>query len=78
MIAFTDVMGRVREVLMLQTQRTKIKDREVALALDLDPQYFAVIKRRNKLPYEALAHFCKIHRISLNWILFAQNPRHLT
>ncbi len=78
MIAFTDVMGRVREVLMLQTQRTKIKDREVALALNLDPQYFAVIKRRNKLPYEALAHFCKTHRISLNWILFAQNPRHLT
>lgn len=78
MIAFTDVMGRVREVLILQTQRPKIKDREIALALNLDPQYFAVIKRRNKLPYEALAHFCRKNRISLNWILFAQNPRHLT
>jgi len=77
MITFTDVMGRVREVLMQHTQRTKIKDREIALALGLDPQYFAVIKRRNKLPYEALAHFCKEHNISLNWVLFAQEPQKL-
>jgi len=77
MIAFTDVMGRVREVLMLQRECTKIKDREIALALELDPQYFAVIKRRNKLPYEALAHFCRKNRISLNWILFAQRPKEL-
>ncbi len=77
MITFTDVMGRVREVLMHTYQRTKIKDREIAQALGLDPQYFAVIKRRNKLPYEALAHFCHQNRISLNWLLFAQSPREI-
>ncbi|SFV90085.1 prophage MuSo1, transcriptional regulator, Cro/CI family [hydrothermal vent metagenome] len=78
MIVFHDVMQRVRLVLAEQNQLPKIKDRDVALALELDPQYFAVIKRRSKIPYEALAHFCRKHRISLNWILFAQDPPHLT
>ena len=78
MIVFHDVMQRVRLILTQQTQQPKIKDRDIALALGLDPQYFAVIKRRNKIPYEALAHFCYQNRISLNWLLFAQNPRHLT
>lgn len=78
MILFEDIITRLRQLLLLQTNKDKIKDRDIALALKLDPQYFAVIKRRNKIPYEALAHFCHKNRISLNWILFAQNPRDLT
>jgi hypothetical protein len=78
MIAFNDVMQRMRILLQHQYQQEKIRDRDIACALKLDPQYFAVIKRRNKIPYEALALFCKTQRISLNWLLFAQNPRDLT
>jgi len=78
MIVFTDVMQRMRLILHTQTSREKIRDRDIAAALKLDAQYFAVIKRRNKIPYEALALFCKTHRISMNWILFAQDPKHLT
>jgi len=78
MIAFNDVMQRMRMILQHQTGAEKIRDRDIASALKLDPQYFAVIKRRNKIPYEALALFCKTHRISLNWLLFAQKPQQLT
>jgi hypothetical protein len=78
MIVFTDVMQRMRLILQIQTSREKIRDRDIATALNLDAQYFAVIKRRNKIPYESLALFCKTHRISMNWILFAQDPKHLT
>ena len=78
MIAFNDVMERMRSVLQTQLDQQKIRDRDIASALDLDPQYYAVIKRRNKIPYESLALFCKKHRISLNWLLFAQNPSKLT
>ena len=78
MITFTDVMQRMRMILHTQTSQKKIRDRDIASALGLDPQYFAVIKRRNKIPYEALAVFCKKHRISLNWLLFAQQPQKLT
>jgi len=78
MIAFKHVMQRVREILKQTTGKEKILDREIANALQLDPQYFAVIKRRNKIPYEALAYFCKKHNINLNWILLNQTPSHLT
>jgi len=78
MIDFHDVMQRVKQVLSTQTNKKKILDRDIADSLKLDPQYFAVIKRRKKIPYESLAHFCKEHQISLNWILLAQKPQYLT
>lgn len=78
MIEFHDVIQRVKQVLYAQTQQEKILDRDIADSLGLDPQYFAVIKRRKKIPYEPLAHFCKKHKISLNWILLAQKPQYLT
>ncbi len=78
MIDFHEVMQRVKEILSTQTKKEKILDRDIADSLELDPQYFAVIKRRKKIPYEPLAHFCKRHKISLNWILLAQKPQYLS
>ena len=78
MIDFYDVMQRVKAVLSAQTQKEKILDKDIADSLDLNPQYFAVIKRRKKIPYEPLANFCKHHKISLNWLLMAQKPQYLT
>ena len=78
MIAFRDVMQRVREVIQQSSKKEKILDRDIANALHLDPQYFAVIKRRNKIPYESIAYFCKDHKVNMNWILLNQVPSHLT
>jgi len=78
MIDFHEVMQRVKQVLSTQSNKKKILDRDIADSLELDPQYFAVIKRRKKIPYEPLAHFCKQHNVSLNWILLAQKPQYLT
>ena len=78
MIDFYEVMERVKEILVAQNKKTKILDRDIADSLELDPQYFAVIKRRKKIPYETLALFCKKNRVSMNWILLAQTPRYLT
>jgi len=78
MIDFHDVIQRIKQVLTLQINKEKIRDRDIADALALDPQYFAVIKRRKKIPYESIAHFCKKHKISINWILLAQKPQYLT
>ena len=78
MIDFHEVMQRVKQILSTQIKKEKILDRDIADSLELDPQYFAVIKRRKKIPYESLAHFCKQHHISLNWILLAQKPQYLT
>ncbi len=78
MIDFHEVMQRVKQILSTQIKKEKILDRDIADSLELDPQYFAVIKRRKKIPYESLAHFSKQHNISMNWILLAQKPQYLT
>jgi len=78
MIDFHEVMQRVKQILSTQSKKEKILDRDIADSLELDPQYFAVIKRRKKIPYESLAYFCKHHNISMNWILLAQQPQYLT
>ena len=78
MIDFKTVMQRIREILTQKTKKKKILDREVASALHLDPQYFAVIKKRNKIPYEAIAHFCKEEHVNMNWVLLEQGPIHCT
>lgn len=78
MIDFHEVMQRIKQILSAQTKKEKILDRDIADSLELNPQYFAVIKRRKKIPYEPLAHFCKQHHISMNWILLGQKPQYLT
>lgn len=78
MIDFHEVMNRTKKILLGQTNKTKILDRDIANALGLKPQYFAVIKKRKKIPYEQLALFCKEHKISMNWLLMQQNPQYLT
>ncbi|MFT7824779.1 MAG: hypothetical protein ABXS92_08445 [Sulfurimonas sp.] len=77
MIDFLEVSKRIRIILQSKLQKQKIYDRDVAAALELDPQYYAVIKRRNKIPYEAIAHYCKKNCISINWVLFHQKPQKL-
>ena len=78
MIHFYDVMQRIQHILKVLHKKDKIFDKEIALALKLDPKYFAVIKRRRKIPYEAIAYFAKVHKLNMNWILLAQKPQYLT
>jgi len=78
MIDFYAVMKRIKKTLSNQTKKEKILDKEIALALDLDPQYYAVMKRRKKIPYESIAYFCKQYNINMNWILLEQKPQYLT
>ena len=78
MIVFQDVIERVKKILLTNSKKNKILDRDIADALNLNPQYFAVIKRRNKIPYEQIAIFCHYKKINMNWILLAQKPQYLT
>ncbi|MDQ7047332.1 MAG: hypothetical protein Q9M39_06820 [Sulfurovum sp.] len=77
MIDFPEVMLRVKQILYGQMKQEKIRDRDIADALKLDPRYFAVIKKRKKIPYEHLAYFCKTSKVNLNWILLEQKPQYL-
>ncbi len=78
MASFEEIQQRLKKLLIRRYGKTKILDKELAMTLGLDPQYYAVIKRRNKIPYEAIADFCKNECISLNWVLFGQSEPYLT
>jgi len=78
MIDFSEVMQRIRIILCMQTKKEKIFDKDIAIALQIDPQNFAVIKRRKRIPYQAIAYFAKKNKLSINWLLFAQKPKYLT
>jgi hypothetical protein len=71
---FSFISKQIKTILQQQLNRDKIKDKDIAQALGLEPIYYAVIKRRGKIPYEALAHFCKKHQINMLWILFGSKP----
>ncbi len=77
MIQFNDIMQRIEKVIAVNTKNRRVYNKEVAQALELTPQYFAVIKKRGKIPYEAIAAFCRDREISINWILFGQEPQKL-
>ena len=78
MIEFNDVRERIKQILILKLKKDKILDKDIAHSLNLDPQYYAVIKRRKKIPYEHVAYFCKEHFVSMNYILMEQKPKYLT
>jgi len=78
MIDFYEIMQRVKDILTKQIEKEKILDKDIAYALEINPQNYAVIKRRQKIPYEAIAYFSKKNKINMNWILFAQKPKYLT
>jgi hypothetical protein len=78
MIDFYQVMQRIKEILSSQIKKEKILDKDIALALQLNPQYYAVIKKRKKIPFEAIAYFSHSHKLNMNWLLLAQKPQYLT
>jgi hypothetical protein len=76
MIHFDSVMSRIKELLSSKIQ-DRVKDKDIAMALQLTPSYYAVIKRRKKVPYEAIALFCKEEKVTINWVLLDQKPVYL-
>ena len=77
MIIFQDMMARIEKSLEQEHNKQRIYNKDIAQALKLTPEYFAVIKKRGKIPYEAIAMFCYDRKISINWVLFGQEPQHL-
>jgi len=78
MIDFSEVSNRLREIISTQHSKNKILDKDIALSLELKPEYYAVIKRRKKIPYKNIAYFCKEHSVNMNYILMEEEPKYLT
>lgn len=70
---FDDIIKRLRAVLSNSNSMQKIYDKDIALALELDAQYFAVMKKRKKIPFKEIAIFCNKNNLNINQILFKLN-----
>ncbi|WP_200763244.1 S24 family peptidase [Nitrosophilus alvini] len=77
MLSFDEVTERVKDILSKELGERKIYDKDVAKVLGVTPEYFSMMKKRKRLPIEELANFCAARNISINWLLYDQNPASL-
>jgi hypothetical protein len=70
---FDKIIKKLRIILSDNNYAQKIYDKDIASALNLEAQYFAVMKKRKKIPFKEIAIFCNKNNISINWILFESN-----
>jgi len=77
MIAFDEVIERLKDILSEDVGDKKVYDKDVAVYLDISAASFATMKKRNRIPYEEIVAFCSKRKISINWLLFNQSPSSL-
>ncbi len=76
-IHFHNIMQRLEAVLREKKNKEKILNKELASELGLTPDYYAVIKKRGKVPYLSLALFAQKEHINLNWLLLGSPPKRI-
>lgn len=77
MLAFEEIIERVKDIISEEIGNKKVYDKDVATALGISKENFSMLKKRGKIPYEELLKFCAKKKISINWLLFDQNPKTL-
>ncbi len=77
MLQVSDIIEKLKDVLSKQTDDSKIFDKDVATALEISQANFATMKTRNKIPFSSVLDFCALKKISINWLLYGQDPSSL-
>ena len=77
MIDFNGVMLRIKQILFQHINKKKILDKDIAFALELTAQNYAVMKKRKKIPYQSISIFSQQHNINMNWVLLNKKPKYL-
>ncbi len=77
MLIVSEIIEKLKDVLSADGKIGKVFDKDVANALGLSQVNFATMKNRNKIPYDKILDFCALKKISINWLLYNQNPNSL-
>ena len=77
MLCINEIIDKLRDVLSSEKESGKIFDKEIANALDLTSVNFATMKKRNSIPFSNILDFCALKKISINWMLYGQDPSSL-
>ena len=77
MLAINDILEKLRDVLSSEKKSGKIFDKDIANALDITSVNLATMKKRNTIPFSNILDFCALRKISINWLLYGQDPSSL-
>ena len=77
MFNINEIIEKLRDVLSSEKKDGKVFDKEIATALDLTSVNFATMKKRNSVPFSNILDFCALKKISINWMLYGQDPSSL-
>lgn len=72
-----EIIEKLKDILSSDGKNGKVYDKDVADALDLTQINFATMKKRDKIPFDKILDFCAIKKISINWLLYGQDPSSL-
>ena len=78
-----EITEEIKNIISLDIEKRegksrKIKDKDVANALEIDPQLLATAKNRGKILFEQISNFCAKRRISINTLFYDQTVESLS
>ncbi len=74
MMIVDEIIEKLKDILSTDGKNGKVFDKDVAESLDLSQANFATMKNRGKIPFSNILNFCAKKKISINWLLYNQNP----
>ena len=74
MLIVSEIIEKLKDIISQDGKQGKVFDKDVASALDLSQVNFATMKNRGKIPFSNILDFCAKKKISINWLLYNQNP----
>ncbi len=74
MLIVSEIIERLKDIISLDSKDKKVFDKDVAESLQLSQVNFATMKNRGKIPFSNILDFCARKKISINWLLYNQNP----
>jgi len=74
MFKVEEIISKLKTIISTDEQNSKVFDKDVAKYLELSQANFATMKSRGKIPYTNILNFCAKRKISINWLLYNQNP----
>ncbi len=77
MLIVNEIIEKLKDILSQDGKEGKVFDKDVATALELSQVNFATMKNRGKIPFSNILDFCAKKKISINWLLYNQNPNSL-
>jgi phage repressor protein C with HTH and peptisase S24 domain len=70
---FNEIMQRLKVVIKEDLKKENIIDKDIAKVLDINQSTFAVMKKRNKIPFEQIMAYCAKQKVSINWVFYNQS-----